>query len=877
MKKILVLSLLPFCFSLTAQVLYDFEDGTVNGWVFNQPGRWIAENISPLSGGYSLHHIYDSNIASADAAMFSIAGLCPSCSEVKWKFDIRYAADPSSSNRWAFILMSDSGPAGIAGGDIHSGFIVGVNLTGYDDTLRLWRVSEGKAETVVSTDINWQEDVGSSGMATITVTRQQDGRWIVEMAWNKLFQPDAGSETEGWEYGEWEGSDETLSTAGYSGILYVYTSTRDRLLWIDDIIVQGIFIPDTVPPAPVSVTALGQNILQVILDEEPDASFTHAGNITLESKVEITEVTRTTPAVYRLQLDSTICNRHTEVIHIGTLCDLAGNCNSDISFSFYPAFAVTGDILISEIMADPTPSHGLPEREYLEITNRTADSLYLGGMYLIAGRDTVSVNAEWIQASVKIILCSDAGKEEFLGFGSVMGLKSLPSLNDDGEIIALRDTLGMLIHAVSYTPAFVGNDPRSYGGWAAEMTDMDNPFNEPYIWSPSEDPSGGTPGRANSVDLTVPDFRCPQVVAIWLLSPDTLAVLFDETVMLTNGEPWLADGTETFPASSGDPSDRLVLVPLHNAILPGTLCQVTIPSLITDFAGNMPYTNQMTTGIPSHPKPGDILFNEILPDPGDGSVEYVELYNNSAMIFDLSELSLANGYTSVPVSFSKIHRQLLPGEYVCLTTDLMSVIDHYPCADIAGVFEADRLPALPDDRGTVVLYDLYLNIIDRVDYSDDMHLIFISGTEGVALEKVSPSLQSDIPGNWHSASEACDWGTPGAANSVTVNTDNGAKGLTLSSSRVSPDGDGFEDVISVNMFPGGEDNIISVTVYNDRGYPVRRLAVRFSAGPGTSFIWDGTSDNGSRLPAGLYLIMAESYNTAGSTKRWKEVCALLYR
>jgi hypothetical protein len=877
MKKILVLSLLPFYLSLTAQVLYDFEDGTVNGWVFNQPGRWIAENISPLSGGYSLHHIYDSNIASEDAAMFSVAGLCPSCSEVKWMFDIRYATDPSSSNRWAFILMSDSGPSEITGGGIYSGFVVGVNLTGYDDTLRLWRVSEGKAETVVSTDINWQEDVGSAGMATITVTRQPDGRWNVEMAWNKLYQPDAGSQTEGPEYGAWEGSDEILTTAGYSGILYVYTSTKDRLLWVDDIMVQGIFIADTEPPVTVSVAALGQNMLQVIFDEEPDASFSNAGNITLESKAEIVEVTRTAPAVYRLQLDSTICNRQADVMHIGTLCDLAGNCNSDISFSFYPVFAVTGDVIISEIMADPTPSHGLPEREYLEITNRTGDSLYLGGMYLIAGRDTVSVNAEWIPATGIIILCSDTGKDELLGFGRVMGLASWPSLNDDGEVIALRDTGGMLIHAVSYTPEFVGDGPRSGGGWAAEMTDLDNPFNEPYIWCPSEDPSGGTPGRANSVDLTVPDSRCPQVIAIWPLSPDTLAVLFDETVMLTNSGPWMADGMQTLPASSGDPSDRLILVPLHNEIMPGTICPVNIPSPVTDFAGNMPYTTQLATGIPSHPMPGDILFNEILPDPGDGCVEYVELFNNSAKIFDLSELSMANSYTSVPVSPSKINRQLLPGEYVCLTTDRMSVIDHYPCAVITGVFEVDRLPALPDDRGTVVLYDQYLNIIDRVDYSDDMHLIFISGTEGVALEKVSSSLQSDIPGNWHSASEACGWGTPGAENSVTVNTDTRTDGLTLSSSRVSPDGDGFEDVVSVNMFPGGEDNIISVTVYNDRGYPVRRLAVRFSAGPGTCFIWDGTSDNGSRLPAGLYLIIAESYNTSGSSKRWKEVCALLYR
>ena len=81
----------------------------------------------------------------------------------------------------------------------------------------------------------------------------------------------------------------------------------------------------------------------------------------------------------------------------------------------------------------------------------------------------------------------------------------------------------------------------------------------------------------------------------------------------------------------------------------------------------------------------------------------------------------------------------------------------------------------------------------------------------------------------------------------------------------------------MGVFPGGEENVISVTVFNDRGYPVRRLAERVTAGAGASFAWDGLTDNGARLPAGLYMVIAESINTAGSSRRWKKVCALLYR
>jgi hypothetical protein len=156
-------------------------------------------------------------------------------------------------------------------------------------------------------------------------------------------------------------------------------------------------------------------------------------------------------------------------------------------------------------------------------------------------------------------------------------------------------------------------------------------------------------------------------------------------------------------------------------------------------------------------------------------------------------------------------------------------------------------------------------------------MIFLSGTEGVALEKVSPAFPSDVASNWHSATAACNYGTPGAPNSVLIEGSAEGEGLTLSSGRISPDGDGFEDIVSVGVFPGGEENIISVTVFSDRGYPVRRLAERASAGADAQFVWDGLSDSGSRLPAGLYMIIAESCSTSGASHRWKKVCALLYR
>jgi len=540
-------------------------------------------------------------------------------------------------------------------------------------------------------------------------------------------------------------------------------------------------------------------------------------------------------------------------------------------------FPATGDIVITEIMADPTPSRGLPEREYLEIFNRSSDTLGLKGIMLIADKDTAYLSDGLIAPGEWIILCSTGSRTYLLPFGRVMAVKSFPTLNDAGELISLRTPDGSLIHSVSYSPEFLGDGPRSGGGWSAELTDTDNPFHEPDAWSPSTDPSGGTPGRVNSTVTSVADTRCPSVIAAWPLSEEVVAVLFDETVIPAESGPWLADGVETMPALSGDPADRTLLVTLAGKMDPGIVLTLQFPPGLTDFAGNQPCTGDIRTGLPSDPAPGEIMFNELMPEPSPGCSEYLELFNNSDKIFDLSALLLAGSSRGAATAFTALHRQLLPGAFVALTTGREDFASIYPCGDDKSVFRADRLPALPDGGGTLLLYDRSLNVIDRVSYTPDMHMIFLSGTKGVALEKVSPGLPSDVASSWHSASGVCGFGTPGAPNSVLAGDTGETGGLSLSSGRISPDGDGFEDVISVGVFPGGEGNVITVTIFNDRGYPVRRLAERVTADAGARFVWDGVSDSGARLPAGLYMIVAESFNTAGSSRRWKKVCALLYR
>ena len=870
MKKVILLSLALLSLLTSAQVCHTFEEATTQGWTFSLPDRWKADNVSPLNGSYSLHHAWDNTESSSDAAMFSISGLCPACAPVTWEFTVRHGTDPSSSNRWSFILMSDVGAGDIVSGNGYNGFAAGVNVTGYDDTLRLWHLSGGKADVVLTTGINWQTDVGVDNAVRIKVTRDTGGEWRMEAE---------GAEQGAWsmEHGVWEGISNELHTPRFAGIVYSYTATRDRLFWIDDVCVSGLFVHDTLPPAIISVTALGPDMLQIVLDEEPDGSFAAEGDISLGSDNRVIMADRISPSVYMIQLMKKIPNREAATITIGRLCDLSGNCSSGREFTFIPIYAVAGDVVVSEIMADPSPPVKLPESEYLEITNRTGDSLFAGGWHLIAGSDSATLPSRWLQPGEIVILCSPPKTTLFGGMGEVLGITSFPSLNDGGETIALRDATGALIHAVPFTPALYNDVLRSGGGWSAELTDMANPFNVPVAWRASLDPSGGTPGRANSLVTATRDDDCPEITAAWPVADDLVRVLFTETVFAREDEGWFAGGEITMPAVSDDIADRAWLVRLKDELHPGIIYTLGVPAAVRDYAGNQPCITDVKIGLPVTPAAGEILFNELLFDPLTGCNDYAELYNNSDAIFSISDLFLANGSSTPAARVSEIPRLLFPGEYLALTTGRKAVLDYYHCSARNFVHEVTQLPSMPDDRGSLVLMNGKMDIIDRVDYSSSMHLSYLSGTEGIALEKVAPALPSGISSNWHSASEMCGWGTPGAENSIMLDNDGTKGGMNLSSGRLSPDGDGFEDVISVDVFPGGDDNMITVTLFTDRGRVVRRLADRFSAGEGARFVWDGTDDNGGRLPAGLYVIIGESFNGAGKTQRWKEVCALLYR
>ncbi|MEI6049928.1 MAG: lamin tail domain-containing protein [Bacteroidota bacterium] len=871
MKKVILLALFMPCLAY-GQVVENFESGSINNWVQSTEGRWIADTSASLSGRYSLHHVFDNPEAGTDCIGIPVSDLHPSEGITRWSFLVRHGYDPSSSNNWSVFLMSDAEPSTMSPNGGANGFVIGVNLTGSDDTLRLFKVKGNVVTPVISCRINWQTGIGKADPVKIIVERSQEGNWTVSVY-----------RLNGNLIGTNYGTDSELFSPAWFGICYKYSSSCDRLLWLDDISIEGNFFKDTEAPAMVGCRASGRNTVEITLSEEPANDIMITENFSLNGgENRPVSVKKKMSLIYIIEFADEFINKSLNTLIINKICDRQGNCTANIQMPFTPVWTETGDVVISEIMADPLPEVSLPGKEYLEITNRTGYSFNLKNWKLSSEGQNVMFPETNLKPSGIIILCSSQDTSFFAKYGSVTGLKQFPSLTDGGRIICLSDSSGNLIHGVEYSSEWYGDELKSGGGWSLEMIDTQFPFYYEGNWTASASRTGGTPGTVNSVSRSNPDISFYGIQNVFADDSVNITVMFSEPVFDLSGiiKSIKIEGegiTDLYPV---DPLFRQFSIKADAPLQRGKGYQLDISGDIKDFAGNIIEKKNFIFGLPEPAEPGDMLFNELLFNPLPGDPDYIELFNCSEKVINASRLQFISvndgtGATSQISAVSDEKRCIMPSSYYAITTDKKRITDRYFSTDPDYLFETGSLPAMADDEGRLILYNRELDKIDEVLYNEDMHYSLLSGYEGVALEKIAPRSPSEEAANWHSASESSGWGTPGAPNSVFVELPATSDKVVFSSSKITPDNDGNEDILVIRLNLTGNGNVVSVTVFDETGNYVKKVAANMLAGPEASIVWDGTADDGSPVNTGIYIVFITTYDDTGKTNKWKKVCTVL--
>ena len=871
MKKVILLVLLMPVMAF-GQVVENFESGSINNWVQSPDGRWKADTTESLSGEFSLHHIFDNPDAGTDIIGMQINTLHLSEGSTSWSFLVKHGYDPSSSNNWSVFLMSDAGPADMLTENGVNGFAIGVNLTGYDDTLRLLKVKGNQIITVISSHINWQTVIGIAIAVKIIVERTWDGTWTLVVQ-----QQNGDIISSGY------GFDNELFNTAWFDLCYTYSSTRDRLLWFDDLNIEGIFYKDNEPPVVTGCEVSGTKTIDITLNEEALTDMLTPGNFSLDTKENVPlSVTLRKGLTYRLEFANIFINRNLNYLTIDSLCDKSGNCVVNVRVPFTAVWAEPGDVIISEIMADPLPEVSLPAKEYLELTNRTDYPFNLKNWKLSADDQNVVFPETTIQPSGILIICSSKDTSQFSKFGKVEGLKQFPSLTIGGRIICLSDSSGILIHGVEYSPDWYGDELKSGGGWSLEMIDTRFPFYYDGNWTASTSRKGGTPGTINSTARSNPDLSFQGVQNVFPDDSINVTIRFSEPVFDLSGiKKYLTvEGNSITDLIPADPLFRKFSFKTKTALLKKKDYQLDISGEIKDFAGNIIEKNKFVFGLPEAAEHSDILFNELLFNPLPGDPDYLELYNNSDKVVDASRLQLVSvnddsGDTSQVYLISDEKRCIMPGSYYAITTDRERVCGRYFSADREHLFESGNLPSMSDNKGHLILLNRELDKIDEVIYNEAMHYSLLSSYEGVALEKTAPSNVSGEACNWHSASESSGWGTPGAPNSVFIELPATSDKIEFSSSKITPDNDGNEDILAIRLKLKGNGNVVSVTIFDEEGNYVRKLAANMLAGPEATLIWDGTADDRSPVGTGIYIVFINLYDDTGKSAKWKKVCTVI--
>jgi hypothetical protein len=785
----------------------------------------------------------------------------------QWEFYINLKFATSGANYVDVYLMSDvqdlAAPA--------NGYFVRIGET--TDHVVLNKMAGGTASTLVASPdgiVNSSTD----NPFRIKVTRDAANNWT-------LFYDDGATGTFA---NAGSAVDAAITASAWFGIRITQSTAASAVNnhFFDDFY-AGPIIQDTTPPAITSATIVDDQHVDLLFNEPVEqGSAENVANYSLLPFNSVAGATLdgTNPALVHLVLTTAMVNGNTYTLTVNGVEDLAGNAmaNGTVNFTYAVVSpAQPGDVVINELMPDPDPPVGLPNAEYVELFNTTSDQTFdLTGWKITDGSSTGTLPAAQLPPGGFVILTSTANAPLFAGMGTVLGVPSFPSLNNDGDPMQLWDASNAVMDAVTYTSGWYNDATKAAGGWSLERKDPFTPCSSAANWTASNGALGGTPGAQNSVYAIINDTVPPSLAQVFVIDSVTVDLLFSEPM----DQSGLPSGSYVFNPAIGIAGvtviapDRVrlaLLAPLE----PGVLHTITVTD-VNDCPGNaIGAGNTATFARPQPILAGDVVINEVLYDPRGSGSDFVELYNRSQKVLSLGGLQLANGSGSVKLITADA-RLLLPGQYVAVATDVANVLMNYPLGHAGAMLQA-VLPSFNNGSGTVIFLGATGDTLDLFNYSDALQFALLKSVDGVSLERVDPNRPTSDNSNWHSAAEAVGFATPGYENSQYAPAPSAHGTLTIEPAIFSPDNDGYQDVLTIAYTFDEPGFVGTMKVFDIAGREVRTLMNNALLGTSGAVSWDGLMEGNELARIGPYIIYMEAYDLNGNVEKFRKSVVLAHR
>jgi hypothetical protein len=837
-----------------AQWTDSFSDGDFANnpsWTGNT-ARFMVDN-----GWLRLH-------APAAAGTSYLSAASDIVSDASWEFVFKMDFNPSSSNHAKVYLLSDretlDSPL--------NGYYLRLGHTG--DDICLFRQSGNVTEKLITGRAKALDT--PSCHVRVLVTRSRQGFWTLktDLAGGRDFTLEGSVQ------------DKQIDRSAYFGVVCTYTAMRNTGFYFGDFRVDGSPYTDTDPPAVTSCVVDGKQVH--IIFSEPVASisapfsrFFDAGD-----DVRLDDVRMDDPSEVTLMFaDELKCGLRNNLT-VNGLEDVAGNVMRDTALYFsVPCRANPYDIVISEIMANPSSPVRLPEFEYIELYNRSGKNIELDGWTFTYGSTSKTLPAYLFPAGGYLLLVHPSAVPDLSGYGATLPiLGSLTAITNAGQYLQLRDSEGTVISWGDFTTDWYADPLKTNGGWSLEQVNPDLTCSVASNWKASTGKNGGTPGQKNSVHASVSGVQAPEIIRI--ATPDAHTVILYVSNPLGNFLPDVSLFTVNPPVSrvdiGGKHFDQLWLQ-LQSPLREGEWYDLSVAGGVTDCDGYNTPSARFRFALPQYIDSLDVVINEILFNPAVGGYTFVELFNRSQKAIAISDLQLslrnADGKPAAPAALTDEPFLLLPNQYLVISRNTDAVMQQFGATGRSAFLPTPAMPLLTKESGRLVLLNKSLRVVDEVHYDSKQHIDLLKIGNGVSLERLNPEHNSLDPSNWHTAAQTEGFGTPGRQNSQYKASDNVAfSEVSLSPEVFSPDNDGMDDVLGINYRFDNPSLVGDVMIFDAAGRKIRHLLRQQVLATEGSIIWDGADDRGRRALTGVYIVFFQAYHTSGVQKVFKIPCVL---
>jgi hypothetical protein len=545
--------------------------------------------------------------------------------------------------------------------------------------------------------------------------------------------------------------------------------------------------------------------------------------------------------------------------------------NNAFSFFFlsgYPPHA----IIVNEIMYAPAGG----EPEWIELLNTDTFGIPLarwkvGDSGSPEGKEITTIPLTLPAGGIVVIARSatdlaatrpgcEAGCIEMVG---------LPSLNNTGDNLMLRDPAGFTVDSVCYLPAWGGSSGRSL-----ERKDERGAGEDGANWGSSIDSGGATPCRRNSIAVLDTDLalaahaedpmtvgkRATLLVIVRNVGRAVVESADVECVELRDGESdggaevCIARGAMGSPLARGESTAVTMVWEAPSGGLHHLFYRLSAPGdarIINDTLGVWVLVGY---------RDPFLRISEIMAVPRQGEAEYVEILNAGGDAIDLAGWSIGEsrqaGTYAKAFVLSRKTLGVAPGASFVLTSDSTLFRRFAVCDSHLVTVAGTGSLQLNNDADIIVLRDPLGRAVDSVAYLARWHSPVLADPIGRSLERISASLPSSDARNW-GTSVAGSGGTPGCPNSIRGDHVAATSRLVASPNPFSPDGDGHDDHTTIRFEAPRASSWMSIRIFDVRGRLVRLLANNEPCGPDGAVIWDGFDDGRRRVRIGMYIILVE--------------------